>query len=185
MKKRIFFLAGPRREIPSGQDSPILPARVANQNAGFADRQPCNKFALSTNCEVRISRLCWPRSIKTPKKKRRWRMIPEETIFAHLSIRDWIRLRVVPHFSSGIVERTKRERAWKSPHARKAICDEEREKNDLVFLSRAACRLFSRGVIFRRAGVSLPWVPEVFSRVRRGASFRRRQRKSHLLFRFD
>ena len=31
----------------------------------------------------------------------------------------WIRLRVVPHFSSGIVERAKHERAWKSPHARK------------------------------------------------------------------
>ena len=30
-----------------------------------------------------------------------------------------IRLRVVPHFSSGIVERVKRERKWKSPHARK------------------------------------------------------------------
>ena len=30
-----------------------------------------------------------------------------------------IRLRVVPHFSSGIVERVKRERTWKSPHARK------------------------------------------------------------------
>ena len=29
------------------------------------------------------------------------------------------RLRVVPHFSSGIVERAKREHAWKSPHARK------------------------------------------------------------------
>ena len=29
------------------------------------------------------------------------------------------RLRVVPLFSSGIVERAKRERAWKSPHARK------------------------------------------------------------------
>ena len=29
------------------------------------------------------------------------------------------RLRVVPHFSSGIVEWAKRERAWKSPHARK------------------------------------------------------------------
>ena len=27
----------------------------------------------------------------------------------------YIRLRVVPHFSSGIVERAKRERAWKSP----------------------------------------------------------------------
>ena len=31
-----FFLAGPTREIQSGQDGPILPARVANQNAGFA-----------------------------------------------------------------------------------------------------------------------------------------------------
>ena len=30
-----------------------------------------------------------------------------------------VRLRVVPHFSSGIVERAKRERAWKSTHARK------------------------------------------------------------------
>ena len=29
-------------------------------------------------------------------------------------------LRVVPHFSSGIVERAKRERAWKSPHARQS-----------------------------------------------------------------
>ena len=32
---------------------------------------------------------------------------------------DRIDLRVVPHFSSGIAERAKRERAWKSPHARK------------------------------------------------------------------
>ena len=32
-----------------------------------------------------------------------------------------VRLRVVPHYSSGIVERAKRERAWKSPHARRAI----------------------------------------------------------------
>ena len=30
------------------------------------------------------------------------------------------RLQVVPHLSSGIVERAKRERAWKSPHARRA-----------------------------------------------------------------
>ena len=30
-----------------------------------------------------------------------------------------VRLRVVSHFSSGIVERAKRQRAWKSPHARK------------------------------------------------------------------
>ena len=32
-------------------------------------------------------------------------------------LRSITRLRVVPHFSSGIVERAKRERAWKSPHA--------------------------------------------------------------------
>ena len=31
------------------------------------------------------------------------------------------RLRVVPHFSSGIVERAKREGAWKSTHARKGV----------------------------------------------------------------
>ena len=35
------------------------------------------------------------------------------------NIHQYNRLRVVPHFSSGIVERAKRERAWKSPHARK------------------------------------------------------------------
>ena len=49
------------------------------------------------------------------------------------------RLRVVPHFPSGIVERAKRERAWITP----------REKR------RHACRLFSRGVIFTPARVSL------------------------------
>ena len=43
------------------------------------------------------------------------------------------RLRAVHHFSSRIVERVKRERAWKSPHARKGD---------------------TRGVIFTRARVS-------------------------------
>ena len=56
------------------------------------------------------------------------------------------RLRVVPHFSSGIVERTKRERAWKSTHAR---------KGDTWRGERKKCRLFSRGVTFTRARVSL------------------------------
>ena len=37
----------------------------------------------------------------------------------HSGIHSVLRLRVVPHFSSGIVERAKRERAWNSPHARK------------------------------------------------------------------
>ena len=39
------------------------------------------------------------------------------------NIRNWLvntRLRVVPHFSSGVVERAKRERAWKSPDARQS-----------------------------------------------------------------
>ena len=59
------------------------------------------------------------------------------------------RLRVVPHFFSGIVERAKRERAWKSPHARKR--DTRRGERKMS----VACRLFSRGVIFTRARVSL------------------------------
>ena len=42
-----------------------------------------------------------------------WRPKPREKPLARS------RLRVVPHFSSGIVERAKRERTWKSPHARK------------------------------------------------------------------
>ena len=62
-----------------------------------------------------------------------------------------VRLRVVPHFSSGIVERVKRERAWKSPHARKG--DTRRGERKIL---PTACRLFSRGVIFTRARVSLP-----------------------------
>ena len=50
------------------------------------------------------------------------------------------RLRVVPHFSSGMVERAKRERAWKSPHARKG--DTRR-----VAFSRVGW--FSRALAFR------------------------------------
>ena len=38
------------------------------------------------------------------------------------------RLRVVPHFSSGIVGQAKRERAWKSPHARKGDTRREERK---------------------------------------------------------
>ena len=34
--KRELFLAGQTREIPSGQDGLILPARVVNQKAGIA-----------------------------------------------------------------------------------------------------------------------------------------------------
>ena len=56
------------------------------------------------------------------------------------------RLRVVPHFSSGIVERANREHTWRSPHAR--------ARKGSFFSLPAACRLFSRGVIFTRARVS-------------------------------
>ena len=41
------------------------------------------------------------------------------------------RLRVVPHFSSGIVERAKRKHAWKSPHARKG----DTRRGEIYFLS--------------------------------------------------
>ena len=49
---------------------------------------------------------------------------PSRSLLPIVLFTDWngqssIRLRAVPHFSSGIVERAKRERAWKSPHARK------------------------------------------------------------------
>ena len=40
MAKKDLLLAGPMREILSGQDEPILAAWVANQNAGF----PSSKF---------------------------------------------------------------------------------------------------------------------------------------------
>ena len=35
-----FAFAGTKREIPSGQDRSILPARVANQNTEFASSYP-------------------------------------------------------------------------------------------------------------------------------------------------
>ena len=38
--KYLFFFAGPTWEIPSGQDVPSLPARVANLNTGFASSCP-------------------------------------------------------------------------------------------------------------------------------------------------
>ena len=77
------------------------------------------------------------------------------------------RLRVFPHFSSGILERAKRERAWKSPHARKGDTRRgERKMRDpsfshfLFFSLPAACPLFSRGVIFTPASVSLAVLSE-------------------------
>ena len=35
-----FAFAGTKWKIPSGQDRPILPARVGNQNTGFASSCP-------------------------------------------------------------------------------------------------------------------------------------------------
>ena len=58
----------------------------------------------------------------------------------------YCRLRVVPHFSSGIVERAKRERAWKLTHAR---------KGDTRKGERKMCRLFLRGLIFTRVLLGL------------------------------
>ena len=45
-RQAIFFSAGPKRAIPSGQDRPILPARVANQNTGFASSYPLAEPAI-------------------------------------------------------------------------------------------------------------------------------------------
>ena len=46
-EKKTFktFLAETTREIPSGQDRPILPARVANQNTGFASSLSTQGFS--------------------------------------------------------------------------------------------------------------------------------------------
>ena len=74
--------------------------------------------------------------------KQKLRMIDNSLVWILMTSR--ARLRVVPHFCSGIVERAKRERAWKSPHTRIGVSPRA-----------AACRLFSRGVIFTHARVSL------------------------------
>ena len=44
--KREIFLTGPTREIPSGQNGPILAARVASQNARFASSFPLADSAM-------------------------------------------------------------------------------------------------------------------------------------------
>ena len=56
-------------------------------------------------------------------------------------------LQVLPIFSSGIVQPAKRQRAWKSPHTRKARRGGEREK----FFSLAAASRLSRAGWFSRA----------------------------------
>ena len=50
-----------------------------------------------------------------------------------------------PHFSSGKVERAKRKRAWKSPHARKARRNGERGKISEQFLQGPLGQTAARG----------------------------------------
>jgi len=40
------FFCGTQRVVPSGQDSSILPARVANHNAGFDSSCPLTELAI-------------------------------------------------------------------------------------------------------------------------------------------
>ena len=61
----------------------------------------------------------WPKSQVNPFGKSGKMQLPEVNIFIGSKQFFFIRLRVVPHFSPGIVEQAKRERARKSPHARK------------------------------------------------------------------
>ena len=44
--KRELFLTGPTREVPCGQNGPILAVRVASQNAGFASSFPLADSAM-------------------------------------------------------------------------------------------------------------------------------------------
>ena len=64
------------------------------------------------------------------------------------------RLRVVPHFSSGIVERAKRERAWKSPLARNG-------DTRLIFLSpRRVSPFLAWGDFHARSRFARSTIPE-------------------------
>ena len=75
------------------------------------------------------------------------------------SLRD--RLLVVAHFSSGIVERAKRERAWKSPHARKAIRGGKRGKIFSLFsLSRRVSSFLAWGDFHARSRFARSTIPE-------------------------
>ena len=70
-----------------------------------------------------------------------------ETINRHLRGR----LRVVPHFSLGIVEQVKRECAWKSPHARKVV-----EKNEGVQTKPKLLTLHGRPILACENRIPLP-----------------------------
>ena len=48
MLQKDFTFAGTKRVIPSGQNRPILPTRVANQNTGFASFCPLSHIIKPT-----------------------------------------------------------------------------------------------------------------------------------------
>ena len=45
-EKRTLFSCGTQRVVPSGQDSAMLPARVANQSAGFGSSCTLRELAI-------------------------------------------------------------------------------------------------------------------------------------------
>ena len=65
-QKENFFLAGPMREIPNGQDGLTLTVRVANQNTGFASSRP---FAdqLQVTLHWKLFNLILKKSLKRQK----------------------------------------------------------------------------------------------------------------------
>ena len=73
------------------------------------------KFKKRRVCMRRTRRGSW-KGIWRGWKDRPWN--PREPFLFHCCL-SFYRLQVVPHLSSGIVERAKRERAWKSPHAKR------------------------------------------------------------------
>ena len=84
--------------------------------------------------------------------------VPVSVRFEQHLISNSRRLRVVPHFSSGIVARAKRERAWTSPHAKKGDTRRGERKNFFLSPPRVA---FSRVGWFSRAfalcSLYYPW----------------------------
>ena len=68
------------------------------------------------------------------------------------------RLRVVPHFSSGIGERAKRERALKSPHARKG--DMRRGERKMILSPCCVSPLLAWGDFHARSRFACSTIPE-------------------------
>ena len=65
-QKENFFLAGPMREIPNGQDGLTLPARVGNQNTGFASSRPF-AYQLRITLHWKLFNLKLKKSLKRQK----------------------------------------------------------------------------------------------------------------------